>query len=156
MHVGAAEEPVEDRHQAIATAMTRYKREIPRYYLDTTLSIEPTLRWLQDTSRAFPPPRRIRLASLPLTSVALVLAAFPEPNGPWEEEAFRAAEDVHPGLAISLRGGRLVAPAIHDVSGKSPVEVSTTVRDVVHRSRSGRRRGSEVTDPTITATGSPP
>ena len=154
--VQAAEGPGEDRHramrQAIATAMTRSKREIPHYYLATTLSIEAALRWLEDTNRSSPPAKRILLASLYLKSVALALADFPELNGFWEEEAFRAAEEVHPGLAISLRGGGLVAPAIHNVSAKSLEEITTAIRDVVQRSRAGRLRGSEVTDPTITVT----
>jgi pyruvate dehydrogenase E2 component (dihydrolipoamide acetyltransferase) len=57
---------------------------------------------------------------------------------------------VSPGLAISLRSGGLIAPAIHDADRKSLDELTAAVTDVVQRARSGRLRGSEVTDATLT------
>jgi len=34
-------------------------------------------------------------------------------NGYWVDDRFRPADAVHLGLAISLRGGGLLTPAIH-------------------------------------------
>ncbi len=138
--------------RAIAAAMTRSKREIPHYYLSHTLSMETTLRWLEEANRDRPPAKRILLAALYLKAVARALEAFPEFNGFWEDEAFRAGDGIHPGLAISLRGGGLVAPALHDAPSRTLEELTAGIVDVVQRARSGRLRGSEVTDPTITVT----
>ena len=149
-----AEEP--DRHaamrRAIAAAMAQSKREIPHYYLAHTLSLERALRWLERTNRDRAPTERILQAAIYLKSVSVALSDFPELNGFWEDDAFRPAEAVHPGLAISLRGGGLVAPAIHDVTEESLDRITTAVRDVVQRARAGRLRASEVTDATITVT----
>jgi pyruvate dehydrogenase E2 component (dihydrolipoamide acetyltransferase) len=145
-----------DRHramrQAIAAAMSRSKKEIPHYYLATTALMENAARWLEETNRELPPAKRILPVALYLKAVALALGEYPELNGFWEEGAFRSGTGVHPGLAISLRGGGLVAPAIHDLPGKELDEITASVRDVVQRARVGRLRGSEVTDPTITVT----
>jgi len=51
-----------------------------------------------------------------------------------------------------LRGGGLVAPALHDVPGKSPTTLMAELRDLVSRARSGSLRSSELADPTITVT----
>jgi len=55
-------------------------------------------------------------------------------------------------VAISLRGGGLIAPAIHDADKKTLDELMHDLRDLVKRSRAGRLRSSEMSDPTITVT----
>jgi pyruvate dehydrogenase E2 component (dihydrolipoamide acetyltransferase) len=54
------------------------------------------------------------------------------------------------GLAVSLRGGGVVAPAIHDVDRKTVEELMEDVRALVSRVRSGVMRSSEIADATIT------
>jgi pyruvate dehydrogenase E2 component (dihydrolipoamide acetyltransferase) len=76
----------------------------------------------------------------------------PEVNGFWIDGAFQPSEAVHVGVAISLRQGGLIAPAIHDVQAKSLAELMRDLRDLVARARGGRLRSSEVSDPTITVT----
>ena len=103
-----------------------------------------------------PPPaadaERLLLAALLLKANALALAEVPQLNGFWEQDRFRAGDGIHVGWAIALRGGGLVAPAIHDADRKSPDELMAALRDLVQRARSGGLRGSELTDPTITVT----
>ena len=54
--------------------------------------------------------------------------------------------------AISLRGGGLVSPAIHDVDTLALPELMARLRDLVARARSGGLRSSELMDATITVT----
>jgi pyruvate dehydrogenase E2 component (dihydrolipoamide acetyltransferase) len=56
------------------------------------------------------------------------------------------------GVAISLRGGGLVAPALHDTAGQSLGDLMRQLRDLVQRARSGGLRSSELSDSTITVT----
>ncbi len=89
---------------------------------------------------------------LQLKAVALAAQRFGEFNGFWRDDAFLPSADVHIGVAISLRGGGLVAPAIHDVPGKKLDELMSDLMDLVARARAGSLRSSEMSDPTITVT----
>jgi pyruvate dehydrogenase E2 component (dihydrolipoamide acetyltransferase) len=55
-------------------------------------------------------------------------------------------------VAISLREGGLVAPAIHDADQLDLDAMMAQLRDLVNRARAWRLRGSEMSDPTITVT----
>jgi pyruvate dehydrogenase E2 component (dihydrolipoamide acetyltransferase) len=59
---------------------------------------------------------------------------------------------VHLGVAISLRGGGLIAPAIRDADSLSVDDLMRALRDLVGRARVMKLRGSEMTDATITVT----
>lgn len=137
---------------AIAAAMSRSKREIPHYYLQQAMDFGPCEAWLADYNATRPPELRLLPAVLLLKAAAKALVAVPQLNGFYEGTAVRLAPEVHVGWAVSLRGGGLVAPAIHDVPGKTPPQLMLALRDLVQRARSGRLRSSELADPTVTVT----
>jgi pyruvate dehydrogenase E2 component (dihydrolipoamide acetyltransferase) len=62
------------------------------------------------------------------------------------------APGIHLGFAVALRGGGLIAPAIHDADGMALVDLMAAIRDVVRRARAGTLRASEMSDPTLTVT----
>lgn len=59
---------------------------------------------------------------------------------------------VHLGWAIALRGGGLVAPAIHHAQNLPLPALMDALRDLVQRARAGGLRSSELSDPTVTVT----
>lgn len=146
----------EDRSQAmrraIAAAMAKSKREIPHYYLETTIDVSVALDWLEYSNRQRPVAQRILFAALLLRAVAASLKDFPEFNGFWKQDRFEPAPAVHLGVGIALRGGGLIAPAIHDAERKNLAETMAALADLVQRARSGALRSSELTDATITVT----
>jgi pyruvate dehydrogenase E2 component (dihydrolipoamide acetyltransferase) len=141
-----------EMRKAIAAAMTRSKREIPHYYLTQTVELRRALAWLEAANRERPPTERLLPAVLFLKATALALHKVPELNGLWENDALRPGAGIHVGWAIALRGGGLVAPAIHDADAQLLPDLMAALRDLVQRARSGGLRSSELTDPTITAT----
>lgn len=138
--------------RSIAAAMSRSKREIPHYYLMHEIQLESALGWLTARNAERPITERLLPAALQLKAVALAAQRFGDFNGYWRDDAFQASAGVHVGVAISLRGGGLVAPAIHDVPGKKLDEVMSDLMDLVARARAGSLRSSEMSDPTITVT----
>jgi pyruvate dehydrogenase E2 component (dihydrolipoyllysine-residue acetyltransferase) len=141
-----------EMRQAIAAAMSRSKREIPHYYLTSTIDMTRPLAWLESFNWQRTPEERLLPAVLLLKSTALALRDYPQLNGFWEDGQFRPADGVHIGWAISLRGGGLIAPAIHEVDKHSLQSLMGALRDLVGRARSGGIRGSEMMDPTFTVT----
>ncbi|MGB3429391.1 MAG: 2-oxo acid dehydrogenase subunit E2, partial [Burkholderiaceae bacterium] len=95
---------------------------------------------------------RLLLAPLLLGAVARALQRYPEFNGFWTDGRFAASAGVHVGVAIALRSGGLVAPALHDVLHKDVDTVNRELLDLVARTRAGTLRASELSDPTITVT----
>lgn len=138
--------------KAIAAAMSRSKRETPHYYLATDIDVTPLLAWLSAENTKRSVAERL-LPVVPLMkAVALALREVPELNGFWTNGEFQPSTAVHPGMAIAMRGGGLVAPAIHDADHKTCAELMAALRDLIARVRGGRLRSSEMADPTVTLT----
>ncbi len=148
----AGEGPPMDIRSAIAAAMSRSKREIPHYYLAETIPMDAALDWLASANGGRPISDRLLAAVLQLKAVAVALRDFPELNGFYRDGVFTAVPAAHIGVAISLRQGGLIAPAIHDVADKSLEQLMHDLTDLVRRARSGSVRSSEFADPTITVT----
>jgi pyruvate dehydrogenase E2 component (dihydrolipoamide acetyltransferase) len=138
--------------QAIAAAMARSKREIPHFYLASTIDLEPALVWLDAENARRPVPDRLLAGVLLLKAAALALRDFPELNARWEEGRIVPVASIHLGVAIALRGGGLVAPALHDADGLPLDALMGAFRDLVQRVRAGSLRSSQLSDPTVTVT----
>jgi pyruvate dehydrogenase E2 component (dihydrolipoamide acetyltransferase) len=147
----AAERAAQMR-MSIAAAMSRSKREIPHYYLADEILLENSLTWLTTRNAQRSIDERVLPAVLLLKAVGMAAQRFGEFNGFWREDGFQPASGVHVGVGISLRGGGLVAPAIHDVPEKKLDELMDNLTDLVARARSFSLRSSEMSDPTITVT----
>ena len=138
--------------QAIAAAMSRSKREIPHYYLSETIALGPLMAWLQARNAGSTPEQRLLPGVLLLKAVALALREYPQLNGFWREGAFQPAADIHLGVAIALRQGGLIAPALHAVASKPLEQLMSELADLVQRARSGSLRSSELSDASLTVT----
>lgn len=153
---GAEPAPAIDRsasiRAAIASAMSIANRDIPHYYLATDIDMSRALAWLEERNRDRSVTERILYAAPLLKAVARAAQDIPEVNGWYVDGAFQQNENINIGVAISLRGGGLVAPAIHRVDALSVDETMEKLSDLISRARSGRLRSSEVSEPTITVT----
>lgn len=152
----SATRPSEERaaamRRAIAGLMTRANRDIPHYYLSTTVDMAAAMAWLHEHNRRSPVGERLLPAALLLKAAALAARDVPELNGFWTEDHFTAGEGIHLGVAVSLRGGGLVAPALHHADTLALPQLMNSLKNLVTRARAGRLRGSEVSDATITVT----
>jgi pyruvate dehydrogenase E2 component (dihydrolipoamide acetyltransferase) len=110
------------------------------------------LAWIEDQNLKRPVEKRLVPAVLLIKASALAAREVSGMNGFWEGDSFRPSEPVHVGVAISLRQGGLIAPAIHDADQKSLDDLMLAMRDLVQRARRGALRASEMSDPTITVT----
>jgi len=135
---------------AIAAAMARSKREIPHYYLEHQVDVTACEQWLTQKNATRPPDSRLLIGALAIKAAGLGARRFPAFNGFFRDNKFEPAQAVHVGVAIAIRGGGLAAPALHDADQLSLDELMSRMRDLVQRTRSGRIRSSEISDPTIT------
>lgn len=147
-----AEDAQARMRRAIAASMERSNREIPHYHVATTIDLTRALAWLATRNAGRTVEDRLVPGVLLLKASALALRKVPELNATWENGALRPLEHVHLGVAVSLRGGGLIAPAIHDADRMELPALMAALSDVVSRARAGRLRSSELADPTCTVT----
>lgn len=138
--------------QAIASLMARSKREIPHYYCQQTVDLHAALVWLQAENSRRPVAERILPAALLLKAAARAARSIPEINGFCVDGSFAPSARVHLGVAVSLRGGGLIAPALHDADDLPLAELMARMKDLVSRARGGRLKASEMSDSTVTVT----
>ncbi|MFF8864772.1 2-oxo acid dehydrogenase subunit E2 [Streptomyces sp. NPDC015139] len=149
---GRSPERPDTMRRAIAELMSRSKREIPHYYLSTTIDLTTVEDWLHRVNRGRSPAERLLPAALLLKAAATAAREVPDLNGFWQHDAFVPGTEVNLGVAVSLRQGGLLAPVIHQADTLSPDAVMTRLRDLVQRARRGRLRGTETTGATLTVT----
>jgi pyruvate dehydrogenase E2 component (dihydrolipoamide acetyltransferase) len=141
-----------EMRKVIAAAMARSKREIPHYYLAEDILFANAAAWLAQRNAALPVTQRLLPAALLIKSVAVAVHHYPEFNGFWRDGGFDAARGVHPGVAISLREGGLIAPALRDAAALDIAALTRALLDLVKRTRAGSLRSSELSEATITIT----
>jgi pyruvate dehydrogenase E2 component (dihydrolipoamide acetyltransferase) len=139
-----------DMRAIIAAAMAKSKREIPHYYLGNWIDLTAANEWLADWNASHPLTEWMLQAVLMVRAVALALGRFPDFNGFYRDGAFVPGEGVHVGMAISLRRGGLIAPALRDADKASLPELMAAFRELVTRARAGRLTNSEIAGGTIT------
>jgi len=138
--------------KVIGAAMARSKREIPHYYLAEDVVLTAATEWLAEQNAARAIADRLLLAPLLLRSVAAAVRRYPEFNGYCQDGVFTPSEAVHVGVAISLRAGGLVTPALMDVDMKDVDQVNRELLDLIRRTRAGSLRSAELSAGTITVT----
>lgn len=138
--------------QAIAAAMSRSNREIPHYYLSDTIDLTAAENFIAAFNADLPPDQRMLMGALYVRAVARATQDFPEFNGFFTDNRFLPSQAVHVGMAINLRNGGLVAPALHDAADGDLGALMSRLRDLVARVRQGRFKARELSDATITLT----
>jgi pyruvate dehydrogenase E2 component (dihydrolipoamide acetyltransferase) len=139
-----------DMRSVIAQSMSRSKREIPHYYLGTTIDMTRAFDWLAKWNEARAVTERLIYGVLLVKAVALALEKAPELNGFRHDGGFEPSAAIHVGVAIRLRQGGLVAPALEDANRAPLPDLMRRFQDLVQRARMGRLRRTELTAGTIT------
>jgi len=138
--------------QVIASAMARSKREIPHYYLATDIPLIAATEWLAAQNEKRPITERLLMAVLFVKAVAHALEKFPDLNGFHRDGRHQPSSAIHVGVAISLRQGGLIAPALLDANTKPLTQLMKELNDLVLRARAFSLKSSEISQPTVTLT----
>jgi pyruvate dehydrogenase E2 component (dihydrolipoamide acetyltransferase) len=138
--------------QAIAKAMSRSNAEIPHYYLSMAINMTPALEWLEELNSELSIQERILPAALLIRAAVKALQEVPQLNGYWRDNTHQLKEEINPGIAISLRKGGLITPALIDAQNMDLKETMQALGELISRTRAGKLRSSEMTQQSITIT----
>ena len=137
---------------ATGRLMARSKREVPHYYLSTTIDLHAALDWLESVNRERPITERVLPAALLMRATVLALADQPRLNGWWVDDELRQHAQVDLGVGVALRGGGLIAPVVPAADQLDLDGTMDALRGIVGRARSGRLKGTDLGEATITIT----
>lgn len=135
---------------AIAAALGRSKREIPHYYLESTVDVQPAVDWIKQYNRGKALEDQILINALFHCAVAKALRKSPELNGYYENGEYNPSKAIHLATGISIRGGGLISPAILNADKLSPCQMMEKLKDLSDRVRNGGLRSSEMSSATVT------
>lgn len=142
----------EGMRKAIAAAMSLSNATIPHYYLSTTINMTPSLKWLEALNAKRSIEKRILPAALLIRASVKALQEVPELNGFYKDDSHQISEEISPGIAIALRRGGLITPALLNAQELNLDETMQRLGDLITRTRAGKLRGSEMTRQSITIT----
>lgn len=138
--------------QAIAKAMSHSNAEIPHYYLSVSINMTPALKWLAELNTKRSIQERILPAALLIRAVVRALEEVPELNGYWQDDNHLISTSINPGIAIALRKGGLLTPALINAQDMNLDQTMQALDDLITRTRANKLRGSEMTHQSITIT----
>jgi pyruvate dehydrogenase E2 component (dihydrolipoamide acetyltransferase) len=141
-----------DLRRAIANQMAKSKREIPHYYLHQRMSLDPMMDWLDQVNLVRNPEARLMTASVLLRALVKTLQENPDLNGHYVDQNFLPSSAIHLGVAIALKSGGVLVPAILDAQAMSLSELNESFKSLAERARSGGIKNREMTDGTFTVT----
>ncbi|MDO9181088.1 MAG: dihydrolipoamide acetyltransferase family protein [Bacteriovorax sp.] len=138
--------------QAIASLMSRSKKEVPHYYLKKRIHLDLLMKWQDETNRNVDPSRRLLTPVLLMKAVINSLKKYPEMNGIYKDENFAFSTNIHLGFAIAFKEGGVLVPAILDADAMSILELNAAVLDLITRARDGHLKSRELSEGTFTIT----
>jgi pyruvate dehydrogenase E2 component (dihydrolipoamide acetyltransferase) len=112
--------PLTGIRKIIAERMSKSKREIPHYYLQTEIDM---------TEAAKKKTRETSYNDMIVRATAKVLEEFPNVNTLFENNRIKPQKKINIGIAVGMKNG-LVVPVIKDANKKSLKEISEVAREI--------------------------
>jgi pyruvate dehydrogenase E2 component (dihydrolipoamide acetyltransferase) len=138
--------------EAIAKAMSRSKKEIPHYYLKTRISLDALMKWIDEKNNVLPAEERLMVPVVLMKGIIQAIKDHPLMNGQYLNGVFEASTSVHLGVAIALKTGGVLVPALLDAQSKTLAELNVAFQDLLVRTRQGELKNRELTEGTFTVT----
>lgn len=135
--------------RAIATRLVQSKKQAPHFYLRGSAQVDRLLQMRQEINHGAT--QRVSVTDLLLKAMAVALAAVPEANVLWTDEAIVRPAGVDIGLAVAADTG-LVTPVVRNIHRLTLREVAARTADLAARARSGGLRQHELEGGTTSLT----
>jgi pyruvate dehydrogenase E2 component (dihydrolipoamide acetyltransferase) len=138
--------------EAISKAMSRSKKEIPHYYLKTRVSLDALFMWMDERNKVLPPLKRLMVPTVLMKGIIQAITQYPMMNGYYVDGAFEAKESINLGIAVSLKTGGVLVPAIMGAHVMDLARLNSSFTDLLTRTRKSELKNRELTEGTITVT----
>ena len=141
------EERLSTMRKIIARRLEEAKATVPHFYLTLDVEIDKLLKLRKDLNEELGK-SKVSLNDFIIRAVALALGKVPDANVQFAGDMMRRFERADVSVAVATDGG-LITPIIRDAGNKSVVQISTEMKDLAERARSGKLLPEEYQGGTI-------
>lgn len=129
--------PLDKLRLAIGRRMLESKQQVPHFTVTHECDVESLLRIRGEVNGLFPEERKLSVNDFIIKAAALALRKFPNLNASLQEEKLLRHGHVHIGVAVAVPGG-LLTVVCRDADQKSLPIISTEVKEMAARARTGK------------------
>ncbi|MCL6588655.1 MAG: 2-oxo acid dehydrogenase subunit E2 [Firmicutes bacterium] len=145
--------PFSGIRKIVADNVTKSAQSAPHVTLTAEVDMTEAVRVREQILAEFERKYGVRLSFTDLIVKAAARAILDHPmvNASLQGNEIRIPADVNIGIAVAIEGG-LVVPVIHNAEKKSLAEISTEIKRLVDKARSGGLSGEDMAGGTFTIT----
>jgi pyruvate dehydrogenase E2 component (dihydrolipoamide acetyltransferase) len=141
--------PVSKLRAIIGKRMTKSKLELPHFYVTSDINAGPVMAARAQLNNALPEDEKLSVNDFIVRAAALALREFPNLNASLEGESIVRHGEINIGIAVAVEQGLLTVVA-RDADQKPIRMLSSEIRAMVERTRSGKVRPEDVEGSTFT------
>jgi pyruvate dehydrogenase E2 component (dihydrolipoyllysine-residue acetyltransferase) len=133
--------PHSNMRRVVAKRLTEAKQTIPHFYLTIDCDIDALLA-IRTQVNAKADSFKISVNDFVIRAAALALRKVPQANASWSDEAILQWNSVDIAVAVALDDG-LITPIVKNADNKGLATISTEMRDLATRAKSGKLKLTE-------------
>ena len=145
---GYLDVPLNNMRKITAKRLTESKQEIPHFYLTVDCTIDAILALRADLNARLEG-EKLSVNDFIIRAVALALIKVPEANVSWQETALRHYKSADIAVAVAIEGG-LITPIIRSAEHKTLRQLSSEMKNLAEKARSGKLTPEEFQGGTFT------
>jgi pyruvate dehydrogenase E2 component (dihydrolipoamide acetyltransferase) len=138
--------PLSRMRAAIARTVSEAWRTIPHFYLSVDLDMAAAVEVRRELQLSG---TKLSINDLVIKASALAIAAYPQINAAFADDALLLRQEINIGIAVALPDGLLV-PVVRNCEGLSLKEIAARTPPLVAKARAGQLGGSELLGGTFT------
>jgi len=132
--------PNSTMRKVVARRLTQSKQTVPHFYLTVDCEIDNLLALRKDLNARSPEGKgayKLSVNDFIIRASALALGKVPAANAMWTDEAILEFDEADISVAVAIEGG-LITPIIKNAGAKGLIGISTQMKDLASRARSGK------------------
>jgi pyruvate dehydrogenase E2 component (dihydrolipoamide acetyltransferase) len=141
--------PVSKLRDVIGRRMSASKQQLPHFYVTSDLDAAPIMELRRQLNSRMPDDAKFSVNDFLVKAAAMALREFPNINASLDGGEIVRHGHINVGVAVALDEG-LMTVVTKDVDGKPIRQLSTELRELVARARSGRVRPGDIEGSTFT------
>lgn len=129
--------------QAIGRRMTQSKQQIPHFYLTHTYEMDELMDLRAQANKTLPEDQQLSVNDFIIKATALTLRQYPNLNSSLDNNEIVRHGSINMGVAVAVEGG-LLTIVVRDADLKPIRLISSEVKEMAARVRSGKVRSEDV------------